>query len=135
MIERSFFPLLYFLSVFLFLSCSNNNTVDNEEKINIRLYNASTYNYEEIIINTSTGPTHFGNLAAGKYSFFIDFDIAYNYAFVEFKKDGQIYTLQPRDFVGEEPLEKGFYTYLIEFEQKERFNSISMRLFREINSK
>jgi len=89
--------------------CSN----DDSSELKIRLSNASKFNFQNITVNTSTGNVNFENLNSGQKSTYKVFSLAYRYAFVELQIDGKTYTLQPIDYVGEIPLEKGNYTYEI----------------------
>ncbi|WP_370477711.1 hypothetical protein [Tamlana flava] len=46
--------------------------------------------------------------------------------------DGEVYTIQPIDFVGETPLEKGKYTYQIDAnDSTEQYGKLSLTLIEE----
>lgn len=101
--------ILCFLLVTLFTSCED----EQEGGVFIRLENISTYRYEEIKVGDQQGLVGFTDLAAGEFSGFEEFQLAYRYAYVELQIDGTTYYIQPIDFVGETPLSPGKYTYQI----------------------
>lgn len=79
--------------------------------IRIRIWNDTEYEMNDIFVDTGGGENDYGELGAYKRSVYMRFVSAYRYAFVSFKINGKAYTIQPVDYVGEEPLEKGNYTY------------------------
>ncbi len=106
---------LSLLTVFLIISLScKEDTVDpnfGTGDIKIRIWNDTAYHMKDIFVNTGGGENDYGELKARSRSSYFQFVNAYRYAFVSFKIDGKAYTIQPVDYVGEEPLEKGKYTY------------------------
>ncbi len=107
------------------LSCANKG---NKENINIRLSNVSQFNFKNIIVNTSTGNVSFENIESGEKSEFKPFELAYSYAYIELEIDDVKYTLQPKDYVGEKPLENGNYTYELNTSSRTGFNSLTLKL-------
>ena len=103
--------MILFITIVALFSCSKDN-VNNEVKI--RLANVSQYDFQNIVVNTTTGDVSFEYLESGQKSEYKDFDKAYRYAFVELEIDGETYILQPIDYVGEALLENGNYTYQID---------------------
>jgi hypothetical protein len=100
------FVLLGFL-VFT-LSCSDRD--DNVDTINIRIKNDSSINFDEVQVGTNE--ELYTNIAPGEYSNYLVYEVAYKYAFVEIKSGEDTYvSLPPIDFVGEQELPIGFYTY------------------------
>ena len=100
-----------------------------DSKVQIRLANVSSLDYKNIVVNTSTGNVNFEDLNAGQISDYKSFDLAYRYAFVELEINGETYTIQPIDYVGETPLENGKYTYQIDAnESLEKFGKLSISL-------
>lgn len=60
------------------------------------------------------------------------FQKAYRYAFVELEIDGETYTLQPIDYVGDSPLKNGLYTYQIDAnDSQEQYGRLSLILVKE----
>lgn len=94
--------------------------------------NISQYDFQNIIVNTTTGNTYFGDLNSGQKTEYKVFEKAYSYAFVELEIDGKTYTLQPTDYVGETPLENGNYTYQIDAnDSQEQYGKLSLTLIEE----
>ena len=104
------------LVIGMFSSCSDEVGNDN---VNIRLSNISSTAFENIIVNTSTGNVDYGDLNPGAFSEYKNFEIAYRYAFIQLNCNGETYTLQPIDYVGEEPLKNGNYTYKLDFDDQD----------------
>jgi len=50
-------------------------------------------------------------VASGDYSEYLEYQTAYQYAYIKIEADSTSYVLQPIDFVGEDSLNIGFYTY------------------------
>lgn len=73
----------------------------------------------------------FGNLNSNLNSEYKTFDFAYRYAFVEFEIDGETFTLQPIDYVGETPLENGKYSYKINVNPNSQFERVTLELVTE----
>lgn len=112
-------------------SCSNDDDNSTSE-LNIRLSNVSEYNFQNIIVNTTTGNTDFENISSQEMTSYKTFETAYRYAFVELEIDGETYTLQPIDYTGETPLENGNYTYEINANDSlEQYGKLSLTLIAE----
>ncbi|MDJ0646207.1 MAG: hypothetical protein QNJ57_09530 [Flavobacteriaceae bacterium] len=124
--------LVKLLFVLLLLTNCSSDTTDTVETINIRILNASLFDYQDIKVDTSTGLVDFGSLNSGVLSEYQSFELAYSYAFVELLIDGEVYTLQPIDYVGETPLENGNYTYAISAEIKDRYDTLSLNLMYDV---
>ncbi len=88
-------------------SCTDRD--DDLEAINIRIKNNSSVLFEEVAVG-ATEELHM-NVSPGEYSTYFEYDEAYSYAFIQITSGEETYTLQPIDFVGEEILPLGFYTY------------------------
>jgi len=119
--------ILVVIAVALF-GCSNE---DSNSELRVRLSNVSKFNFQNITVNTSTGNVNFGDLSPGKNTTYKIFEKAYRYAFIELQIDGKTYTLQPIDYVGETPLEKGNYTYEITAnDSQEKYGKLSLTLIK-----
>ena len=100
--------------------------------VNIRLSNVSAYDFKNIVVDTSEGPVSYEDLDAGQTSDYQVFQLAYRYAFVELTIDGETYTLQPIDYVGETPLENRLYTYEINAnDSQEQYSRLSLTLIED----
>lgn len=75
----------------------------------IRIKNISPYNYELLLV----GNQFFGDLKSGQETEYKIFDYAYRYNSVSLAINGQVLKFGPMDYVGEKPLEHGYFTYLI----------------------
>jgi len=102
---------VYFLLISIFiLSCSQNDDTAEKNTL-IRVKNVSQFEFKDVLVNTSGGEQNFGNIDINRDSDYKSFDFAYHYAFIELKIDGNTFTLQPIDYVGETKLDNGKYTY------------------------
>ena len=121
--------ILTLFCIILMIGCSNDNQAD---EVSIRLSNVSEFNFENIVVDTSTGRVSFENIASGEQTDYKTFQKAYRYAFVQLEIKGKTYTLQPIDYVGEETLKMGNYTYEIDADTtKEQYTSLSLKLVKD----
>lgn len=101
------------LFVFFSLSCEKEKEDTLETGgILIRIENTSKFTYKDIKVKLDE-EREYENLFAGETSAYRPFSRAYRYAYVELKINDKRYILQPIDFVGEEELKEGKYTYQI----------------------
>ena len=122
--------LVLIISISTLFSCSSDD--NNATALNIRLSNVSQFEFQNIVVNTSTGNTNFENIGSQQKTSYKTFQTAYRYAFVELQIDGETYTLQPIDYVGETPLENGNYTYQIDAnDSQEQYGKLSLTLIEE----
>jgi len=85
---------------------------DRDDKItgvNIRVKNDANFNFNKVQVG-SEDKIH-ENVAPGKYSEYLEYERAYKYAYIKIEGDSTNYVAQPIDFVGEDTLSIGFYTY------------------------
>jgi len=119
--------LIILALITLLFSCSEAEI--DPSAVNIRLANTSIYDYEDIIINTTTGDVNFGDLKSGSISDYKVFETAYRYAYVKLEINGNILRIQPIDYVGETPLKNGNYTYEIHTDTpNEEYGALSIEL-------
>lgn len=117
--------LFFILTMNCLLGCAGGN------EVNIRLSNISQYDFTNIVVNTSTGDTHFDDLISGKKSEYKQFSKAYKYAFIALKINGETYTLQPIDYIGERSLKRDNYTYQINADTaKGRYGGLRLTLIK-----
>lgn len=126
---KKIFILIFSISTLI--SCSGDD--DNKtSKLNIRLSNVSQFDFQNIVVNTSTGNTSYEDIGSQQMTGYKSFQTAYRYAFVELQIDGETYTIQPIDYVGETPLKNGNYTYQIDAnDSQERYHKLSLTLIEE----
>lgn len=101
--------LILIISIAVLIGCSK-----DESNPKIRLANTSQYDFQNIVVNTTTGNINFEDLNSGQKTEYKVFEKAYRYAYVELEIEGKTYKLQPTDYVGENSLENGNYTYQID---------------------
>ncbi|MGL1888710.1 MAG: hypothetical protein OCD76_19510 [Reichenbachiella sp.] len=119
------------ISFLIFFSCSGNKD-DIESNANIRLSNISQFDFNDVTVNTWDQKVEFGNINSGQTTDYNFFQIAYRYAFVELSINGDTYTLQPIDYVGETPLKSGNYTYQIDAnDSQDQYEKLSLVLIEE----
>ena len=96
-----------FLLLVIVYSCSDRD--DDLTAVNIRLRNTSEVVFDEVVVGDE--PQIFENLAPDSFSDYREFEMAYRYAYIQISSGEETYVLQPVDFVGEEELPIGLYTY------------------------
>jgi len=113
--------LFLILLTFILFACSK----DNSNEVNIRLSNASNVAFESATFNN----INYGDLAPNQISEYRIFERAYNYGSVSITIEGEVYGWTPIDFVGEEPLENGNYTFEYYFDTNTKI--LTDRLIKE----
>ncbi len=91
------------------LGCSDNEVIT---AVNIRLANASDVDFRDMTFNGED----FGDLAPGEKSEYRAFERSYSYGSVSIIIEGERFGWQPNDFVGEELLATGDYTFEYSFD-------------------
>lgn len=87
----------------------------DDDDTRVRLLNASEYELIDVHFSSGHDPLLYGAIQAGGMTTYVAVPRAYRIASLEASVDNVIYTVQPIDFVGEEPLRSGRYTYVITF--------------------
>lgn len=104
--------LLYFSLCLSLFACKKNE----DEGVYIRIRNISAYPFATTYVNTPGGDNQYGALSPAQNSDYHAFTKAYRYAYLKASVQGQDLVLQPYDYVGEQPLEPGHYTYIVNVE-------------------
>jgi len=91
--------------IFTFITACTEDTI-----VMIRVKNVSSFNYKNVII----GRDSFGDLASGQYSNYKIYSSAYSYNSYRLIVDNDTINMIAIDFVGEELLKSGDYTYEID---------------------
>lgn len=101
---------LVFIVLLLGTGCTDRD--DKLSAVNIRVKNASSITFDEVQV----GGDEFVHIdvSSGGFSEYLEYETAYRYAYVQIQSGTESYVLQPFDFVGETPLEIGFYTYVLD---------------------
>lgn len=108
---------LMFLPVLLLALCFGcEDRDDNLNTVNLRIKNLSDVTFTRVQVGADD-KIH-TNIAAGYFSDYLEYEEeTYKYAYINILAEGNTYTLQPIDFVGETPLPIGFYTYELSFRE------------------
>lgn len=80
----------------------------------VRIHNATGGDLDTVLLYPPAAPTDpidFGRLVSGGYSDYRDVDPAYPFVHVEASGPSGSYVLRPYDYVGEEALPQGRWTY------------------------
>lgn len=103
--NTKFFAIL--LLAIVFLACNDRD--DEATLANIRIKNSSNVTFDSVQVGS--GENVYLNVAPDDYSEYQEFEEAYEFNSVQIEANGETFVLQPIDFVGENPLPIGFYTY------------------------
>ena len=101
--------MILVMALFLLLGCQK-ETEGPTEGVLIRIENTSKYTYQDIKVVIDEEKLY-GTLSPRENSTYQAFSKAYRYAYIELKIKNKLYVLQPIDYVGEEELQDGKYTY------------------------
>lgn len=82
-------------------------------KTNIRIKNISNYDFCNVVVNTSSEMVNCGIVKKGEETCYRTFETAYNYAYIQLFIGDKEFILQPIDYVGEQDLGAGKFTYLV----------------------
>ncbi|GLC28324.1 hypothetical protein [Roseisolibacter agri] len=94
----------------------------------LRVRNASTVELQNLLVVLPTEERIAAvSLAAGGTTGYVAVRTAYRYAYVEASVAGRHIVLQPIDYVGEQPLGAGCFTYDLRVDADQRFLSIAAR--------
>jgi hypothetical protein len=110
--------VLGYACVALAASCSDgdaqrgerSSAAEEPDGVYLRLRNASSVSFDDITVSVGV-PIEFGALPAGGESTHLPANGIYSYAYIEATSSEGVFTYQPTDYVGETPLEPGYYTY------------------------
>lgn len=105
------------------------DTYPDTGSVEIRVRNISSYDFNEVFVDTNGGQHDYCTVKSGATSGYKRFESAYRYAFIELKIDGAVFTIQPIDYVGESLLDKGKYTYVLDAtDDTQRYGRLSIEL-------
>jgi len=79
------------------------------DRVNLRVLNNSDYDFKNVTVNS----VYMGDIKKYHASDYKEFEMAYHYGAVQFEVNDKKFRWQPIDYVGETPLPKGKYTYMI----------------------
>ncbi|AEE50152.1 hypothetical protein [Haliscomenobacter hydrossis] len=121
--------MILLMALFLFLACQK-EMESSTEGVFIRIQNTSKFSYQDIKVVIAEERLY-EPLAPGASSAYQRFSKAFRYAYIELKINGKRFGLQPIDYVGEEELKDGKYTYQLNVEDTSSLNRQVNLTFKE----
>lgn len=89
-----------------------------ETKVMIRIENRSDIEIQNVVVKFPGQTEEYGNIPPNGATGFRQVTTAFRYAYVHAVIDGKEAILQPKDYVGEEPLKSGRYTYALTYDPR-----------------
>jgi len=108
---KKYFAALLTILIFSF-GCTDRD--DNVTAVNLRVKNNNSFAYDRVQVGAADKIHE--NLAADSYSEYLEYELAYRYAYIKIDTLDFSHELRPIDFVGEDSLGPGFYTYELEID-------------------
>ena len=108
--------LILALTTFAVLSTSCTDRDDDLSAVNIRIKNSSTVVFDEVLVGDETHI--YEDLSPDSFSEYQEYEMAFSYTYIRITSGEQSYELQPIDFVGEEELPLGLYTYVLDITEE-----------------
>ena len=99
---------LLIMAALQFSACDN----ENDGQIMLRIENQSTYDFESIQVQWESD-YQFAALKAGATSDYQMVENAYRYGYIKVMVGTDEFVLQPIDYIGEQYLDAGNYTYIL----------------------
>lgn len=115
-------------------SISEAKKVEGEESVNvmIRIANRSTVEMNNIVIQFPNQTERYSRIPPGEVTEYRQVTEAYRYAPVEVSINGKVRRMIATDYVGEEQLSSGNYTYALTFDPNQSFlNGLGFQLERD----
>jgi hypothetical protein len=103
--------ILFFLLLVVLAGCGK--TFLSNRETELRIHNSSNSLFDSVIVNSPGGKQVYYNVTSGTSSAYKTFSFIYSYAYIEVHFNNQMLKLQPIDYVGEEKLKPGKYSYRI----------------------
>lgn len=94
--------VIYYFCLFFLTSCPEEISM-----VEIRVFNGTSSDMQKVELRN----IEIGELKSKNFSKYIPFDSGYAYDKISCVMDEKVYEVSPADFVGEEPLKAGKYTY------------------------
>lgn len=116
MIRRSVHVVAALVLALTFVGCG---IFGSEDATRLRIENASDVDFTSVRVVFPEAEASFGTVGSGRRTEYQRVDEAYRYGFIEMETRGETYTIQPIDYVGEEPLDPGRYTYQLDIVEGE----------------
>lgn len=91
-------------------------SVMNAEAVRMRVGNRSEVDFDRVVVKFPSQEEDYGRVRAGAQADYRQIAKAYRYAHIEVTIKGTTVALRPMDYVGEEPLAPGDYTYALSYD-------------------
>jgi len=104
---------------FLALATITIGCTDRDDEViavNIRIQNASSITFDEVQVGDQEEV--YMNINPDGFSEYQEYELAYQYAYIQITSGEEVFVLQPIDFVGETPLPIGLYTYVLNIDEE-----------------
>lgn len=105
--------VLIFCTSILF-GCKKDN--QSAESIEISIQNNSPFTFTDVLVRAPEGENNYGSINSYKKSDYKEFQKAYRYSYITLKIENEELRIQPYDYFGENELEKGRHTYVLNVE-------------------
>lgn len=103
-------PISFLIVAFLLTGCLFQ---DNVDEVLLRINNVSDINFSSVMVGFPGESMKFDTIVSGGTSAYKNPDVAYRYGSITVNAGDVDYRLVPYDYVGEEPLSEGKYTFEI----------------------
>jgi hypothetical protein len=84
--------------------------------VRVRVGNRSDVDFDQVVVKFPSQEEAYGRIPASSQSDYRQVAKAYRYAQIEVTIHGKTIALRPMDYVGEEPLAPGNYTYALSYD-------------------
>jgi hypothetical protein len=112
-VNRRSFVQLFSVSLLLTAPGCDNPLLPGGGDVRIRIANLSSFPFERVDVVFPEDAVSYGAIPAHGLSDYRDVSAAYRYAYIEVQIAGEELRLQPIDYVGENQLGAGKYTYAL----------------------
>lgn len=99
--------------VFVLVTAACDSPFAPDGDVEIRITNASSFPFERVDAVFPDDEVSFGAINPQGSSAYRRVSTAYRYAYIEVQIDGEELRIQPIDYVGEDPLDPGKYSYVL----------------------
>ncbi|HLR37676.1 MAG TPA: hypothetical protein VK084_06505 [Chitinophagaceae bacterium] len=107
---------LIFILLFLYLPFGigcDKQVHQESEQVYLRIINKSEFNFSSVVVSFGDKKQQYENIPSGEKSTYLKFKKAYRYGLVKVETDSSVYRIHATDFVGEQPLKGGKYSYIL----------------------
>lgn len=116
--KKIILPCLFSL---ILLSCEKEDHIVHHyapkplpEEVNIRIINSTDHAFQSVYVNSLGGENFYGDIPSGDSTAYAHYWFAYRFATVELLINHDTLRLEPINYVGEQTLKEGSYTYQLD---------------------